>query len=106
MVTRCDSCGQVFTVKYLHKKYTKGIEEHYFKCKHCNYRYSFFWTNPKIRQLDRERKEILQGDYPIVVEQIAKMQEEINELSEALRNVMIAKLNLNDYKNIKKGDDI
>ncbi len=54
MLAYCDECLGEYVPKLKIKKYKCGIEETYFKCPHCNDKYTAFYTDRKIRKQQKE----------------------------------------------------
>ncbi|QBP07000.1 hypothetical protein [Virgibacillus phage Mimir87] len=54
----CDKCGKSFTIKPQEKKHGNGIKETYFRCTHCNERYTAYVTDADIRKKQRDIKKL------------------------------------------------
>lgn len=46
----CDHCNKITDVIFKKEKHPNGIEETYFKCEHCFYRYTSFVTDKWVRK--------------------------------------------------------
>lgn len=52
---KCDECSREFTIRKLDTKYhTGGIQEVGFKCPECKKRYTCFYTDGPIRNMQQE----------------------------------------------------
>lgn len=49
----CDKCNKDFKLEPKVKKYSKGVEELYFRCPYCKKRYSSYFTDENIRKQQR-----------------------------------------------------
>lgn len=52
----CDQCDKITDVIFKKDKHPNGIEETYFKCEHCYYRYTSFVTDKWVRKQQRKLK--------------------------------------------------
>jgi hypothetical protein len=52
----CDQCDKITDVEFKKDKHPNGIEETYFKCEHCYYRYTSFVTDSWVRKKQRALK--------------------------------------------------
>lgn len=102
--TVCKSCNKKFKYKIKEKVYSKGIKEQYFSCPHCKYRYSLYWEDKKARQMQRDIEGALQGDKIVVGGKVRAMQEAKNAYTDSLRQQMLDKFKLEDWK-LDGGDD-
>lgn len=74
----CDKCGKSFTIKPQEKKHGNGIKETYFRCTHCNERYTAYVTDANIRKKQRDIKKLYET-LPTITDQ-RKYQERMQEI--------------------------
>ena len=51
-----DKCGLITDVVFKQAKHPNDIQETYFKCEHCHYRYTSFVTDAWVRKQHRKAK--------------------------------------------------
>lgn len=56
LTAMCDECGKITDVDFKKDRHPNGIEETYFKCEHCYYRYTSFVTDKWVRKQQRKLK--------------------------------------------------
>lgn len=54
MDAQCRLCEEKTKVRFKEKQHPRGVKETYFRCEHCNERYSCFVTDGKVRKLQKE----------------------------------------------------
>jgi len=57
-MVNCDKCNKDFKMKIKTRKYLRGVTEVYFKCPHCGERYTGYYTNDKIKKMQRELNDL------------------------------------------------
>lgn len=78
----CDSCGAEFDIRPRTRRCIrgfKGVEETYFTCPTCQTRYTVFYTDEKIRELQKIARKKRSH------EAIKKAQTEIRQLMDELK---------------------
>lgn len=87
MWVTCDAeagCGHVFEVKeFKIKRLKQGIEKVYFRCPKCKHDYVAYFTNKKIRQLQKSIK--VEQDEEKQEQIMQEIKDEMKWLSENLR---------------------
>lgn len=51
----CDQCNYITDVVFNKAKHPNGIEETYFTCEHCHYRYTSFVTDSWVRKKQKDK---------------------------------------------------
>lgn len=68
----CNQCDKITDVILKEEQHPNKIQETYFKCEHCYYRYTCFVTDAKVRKLQRKIS-------TVTLDKRLSMQEEIND---------------------------
>ncbi|MBY6800133.1 transglycosylase [Clostridium botulinum] len=97
MKVYCDKCNKDFEINAKEKKYKDGIVELYFKCPHCQERYTSFFTNKSIRQKQKKVRNLYEqhgkevDEYKIIelLKQIDDLKAEIGNDMNKLKNKML-----------------
>ncbi|MYL44597.1 hypothetical protein GLV94_02980 [Virgibacillus halodenitrificans] len=67
----CSICNKQSKPELLIAYHLRGLQEGYFKCKHCGKRYSSYFTDKKVRNLQKQLKKEQGGQKRLeIVEQI------------------------------------
>ncbi|WP_433581604.1 hypothetical protein [Paenibacillus amylolyticus] len=57
-----EGCNEHFTIEQFEiEQMNDGVEQTYFECTHCNHRYVAYYTDPKIRKLQANIRNIGRG---------------------------------------------
>lgn len=86
LTAHCDKCGLITDVIFKQSKHPNGIQETYFKCEHCHYRYTSFVTDKKVRKM-QQKKEAMKDKH--LWEKRLELQEQINTRMSKLKYNLI-----------------
>lgn len=64
MEFECDNCGAISAIKFEVFKKARGIHLTLFRCEHCCEEYPCFYSNAKIRKLQKEQREARDSGLP------------------------------------------
>jgi hypothetical protein len=70
-------------VNFRNHQHPKGIQETYFKCQHCNKRYTCYVTNQAVRAKQREIKNLTGLND---ADERTKLQQEVNQCMDELKS--------------------
>lgn len=86
---KCDQCDEMFEMNVKVKKIGTDIKESYFDCPHCNHYYICYRTDSKIRKKQKNvREKIEKVKWVKDTDQFHKLQEEINQEKEQIKQMM------------------
>jgi len=83
MIAECSNCSKMTMVKFKNQQHPKGIQETYFKCQHCNKRYTCYVTNQAVRAKQREIKNLTGLND---ADERTKLQQEVNQCMDKLKS--------------------
>ena len=101
ILTSCESCGEKIRIEKFDTARTGEIEKLYFPCPHCGHEHVIFYTDPEIRKLQAEIREVdafvkslnpgtpeWNRQYGAATRKHKKLQQEIGDKMAALRRRM------------------
>ena len=50
----CNQCDKITDVLFKEEHHPNNVQETYFKCEHCHYRYTCFVIDTKVRKMQRK----------------------------------------------------
>lgn len=93
----CDNCNKEFKIKIRTQKIKDDIERVYFACPKCKTSYECYYTNDKIKALQRQIKALQNkynglrgrklGESYIVLQEITKIKSKIGKEMDLLKNI-------------------
>lgn len=89
LLVQCDNCRSVTDVKFKKAIHPNGIEETYFKCVSCHYRYTSFVTDKKVRKMQKKLKAMPRRADEEFIKMLDEKQLEINSRMSQLKYNLI-----------------
>lgn len=87
MIALCAQCNRVTDIQYKVKKHPNDIQETYFKCDQCQYHFTCFVTDKKVRKMQAKR-DSLKGTHH--AEKRIDIQEDINNRMNQLKHNLVS----------------
>lgn len=84
MIALCDKCNRITDIEYKVKKHPNTFKETYFECDQCNYHFTCFVTDNKVRKMQRALKALRQSN-KAKTEYLQERQKQINLRMEMLK---------------------
>lgn len=82
----CDSCNQVTKIDFKMLQHPRGIQETYFKCEHCDTKYTCFVTDEKARKLQKKKSRLVGYRY---TNNRIRLQDEISQRMTKLKRELL-----------------
>ena len=93
MIAQCDNCGMPTTIEYKVKKHEGTVRETYFTCDHCQYHFTCFVTDNKVRKAQAELKRLRQSG-KVHSEVLIDRQNKINKRMKQLKDKVMQDISI------------